>query len=89
MADEPKIGEVRVTDAGHIMWLGDTWHRVDGAANRLSALLLAAQEMREVLSEANERVRGLVDLCIGCGALLTDEECAPDCKLARLIGEKE
>lgn len=54
--------------------------REKSRADRLSALLSAAQEMREVLSRVKQRA----GMCPECFAD-DDEDCEPDCRLARLL----
>lgn len=100
MASEPKVGDHEWQEGVklHRMWLGDGWHYVGNEATRvrLSALLSAAQEMREMLKELqwsatwqheDEDYRE-ADECPECECR-KHEGHAPDCRLARLIGGGE
>lgn len=89
MASEPKIGDVQRIDGIRYIWLGGPWEWLNCnpvTAERLSALLTEAEEMREVLRDIEFGNGEYGTLCPVCDEEYKDGH-SPDCRLARLIGE--
>ena len=84
---EPQIGEVRPTNEGRRMWLGDGWYYVGSsqAEHRLSTLLTEAEQLREVLQHLRWCETSTIRRCAWC-MCLEAENCS--CRLARLIERK-